>query len=169
MESNLLSIQIVLFHLSEHFSYPKPPSSPNEVASYSTYHSHSTLCHRKWRPPLSLFTHFVQFCEKCLFCCPSLPSLSIIHLNHQQYGICVKNLYAPFCIHVLFLGILSCFFHNRTLNGKNMLTWVQVVTASQVPSIGCRCPGLFSRSTRGTHFQVVSKQHGHKLWLRGRP
>ena len=56
------------------------------------------------------------------------------------------------------------FEHNHTPSGKKMVTRVQVITASQVQSIGCRWQAIFvlpitalSRSTRGTHFQVMSK------------
>ena len=52
MESNLLSIQIVLFHLSEHFSYPKHPPVPT-----------------KWLPtlPTIVTAHFVIESEDHLF------------------------------------------------------------------------------------------------------
>ena len=64
---------------------------------------------------------------------------------------------------------------NRTPSGKKMVNRVQVVTASKVQS-KVLCVGHFilqdirplGRSTRGTHFQVVSKQQEHKLQLKGR-
>ena len=62
-----------------------------------------------------------------------------------------------------FCGNVFFFFfseHNRTPSGKKTVTGVQVITAYQVQSIGCRWQvpvTALSRSARGTHFQVVSK------------
>ena len=39
--------------------------------------------------------------------------------------------------------VLFFFEHNRTQSGKKMVTRVQVITASQVQSIGCRWQALF--------------------------
>ena len=56
------------------------------------------------------------------------------------------------------------FEHNHTPSGKKTVIGVQVTTASQVQSIGCKWQTIhpahnraLSRSTRGTHFQVMSK------------
>ena len=63
---------------------------------------------------------------------------------------------------VFFASSFFFFEHNCTPSGKKMVTGVQVITASQVQSIGCRwqailsCPHnrVLSRSSRGTHFQI---------------
>ena len=63
-----------------------------------------------------------------------------------------------------FFFFFFLFEHNCSPSGKKTVTGVQVITASQVQSIGCRWQALLilpitalSRSTRGTHFQVMSK------------
>ena len=46
-----------------------------------------------------------------------------------------------------FYWVVTVFFffeHNRTLSGKEMMTGVQVVTTSQVQSIGCRWQAILS-------------------------
>ena len=66
---------------------------------------------------------------------------------------------------LLFYAVFFCccfFEHNHTPSGKKTVTGVQVITASQVQSIGGRPfrPAhnrAISKSTRGTHFQVMSK------------
>ena len=63
--------------------------------------------------------------------------------------------------------------HNHTPSGKKTMTGVQKVTAFQVQSSGCRWQAISSitDSWAGplepeTSRCMVSKQQGHKLWLR---
>ena len=71
----------------------------------------------------------------------------------------VENLFSVFFFFFFFPPFLSI----TAQSGKKTVTGVQVVTASQVQSIGCRWQAihpahnrLLSRSTRGTHFQVAA-------------
>ena len=63
-------------------------------------------------------------------------------------------------------------FYKPNCEKKTVTGVQQVKNASQVQYIGCRWQAVFvltitaralSRSTRGTHFQVVSKQQKHKF------
>ena len=63
--------------------------------------------------------------------------------------------------------------HNHTPSGKKTMTGVQKVTAFQVQSSGCRWQAISSITDRWagplepeTSRCMVSKQQGHKLWLR---
>jgi len=49
------------------------------------------------------------------------------------------NCKPPYLIHI-------CFEHNHTPSGKKMVTGVQVITASQVQSIGCRWKAILSHT-----------------------
>ena len=60
------------------------------------------------------------------------------------------------------LFVLFCFFehHNHTPSGKKSVTGVQVITASQAQSIGCRWQALFVLPITEAH--TSGGEQGHK-------